>query len=386
MLETLQTGVRRGTSVNSNPAQAAAELRANLDQPGIELAIFFCSPSYDLPALGAALAKEFKGTRLIGCTTAGEITPMGYLDGSLTGISLASTDFCVATRLIENLDQFELASAEDTTNALRTELDQRNVPVDKDNTFGFLLVDGLSRKEEPLVSLLHRNMGSVYLFGGSAADGLKFENSSIYYEGKFHDAAAIFSLIQTSLPFRVFKTQHFEDTDRKMVVTAADAEARIVSEINGRPAVEEYAAVVGVEVNELTPTIFATHPVVVKLGGEIFIRSILQVDENQDLAFACAIDEGIVLTVANRKDMVKNLRDMFDDLRNDLGEIDLVIGCDCAFRMIEMDQTGLREEIGSILAENNVVGFSTYGEQFNAMHINQTLTGVAIGKKRTGDG
>jgi len=26
-----------------------------------------------------------------------------------------------------------------------------------------------------------------------------------------------------------------------------------------------------------------------------------------------------------------------------------------------------------------VIGFNTYGEQFNGMHLNQTFTGVAIG-------
>jgi hypothetical protein len=28
-----------------------------------------------------------------------------------------------------------------------------------------------------------------------------------------------------------------------------------------------------------------------------------------------------------------------------------------------------------------VVGFHTYGEQFNAMHLNQTLTGIAFGSR-----
>ena len=27
-----------------------------------------------------------------------------------------------------------------------------------------------------------------------------------------------------------------------------------------------------------------------------------------------------------------------------------------------------------------VVGFHTYGEQYNAMHLNQTLTGIAFGR------
>ena len=37
---------------------------------------------------------------------------------------------------------------------------------------------------------------------------------------------------------------------------------------------------------------------------------------------------------------------------------------------------------GELLAENQVVGFTTYGEQFNGMHVNQTFTGVALGYPR----
>jgi hypothetical protein len=32
----------------------------------------------------------------------------------------------------------------------------------------------------------------------------------------------------------------------------------------------------------------------------------------------------------------------------------------------------------------SVAGFHTYGEQFNAMHLNQTLTGIAFGQRTTG--
>jgi len=28
-----------------------------------------------------------------------------------------------------------------------------------------------------------------------------------------------------------------------------------------------------------------------------------------------------------------------------------------------------------------VIGFATYGEQFNSMHVNQTFTGIAIGHR-----
>ena len=36
-------------------------------------------------------------------------------------------------------------------------------------------------------------------------------------------------------------------------------------------------------------------------------------------------------------------------------------------------------EVGALMRDHHAVGFSTYGEQFNAMHVNLSLTGVAIG-------
>jgi len=39
----------------------------------------------------------------------------------------------------------------------------------------------------------------------------------------------------------------------------------------------------------------------------------------------------------------------------------------------------LKDRVGEIFSRNNTVGFSTYGEQFHGVHVNQTLTGIAIG-------
>jgi hypothetical protein len=49
-------------------------------------------------------------------------------------------------------------------------------------------------------------------------------------------------------------------------------------------------------------------------------------------------------------------------------------------RRLELEQRGLDGAVGAFLATQKVVGFSTYGEQFNALHVNQTFTGVALGR------
>ncbi|MEZ5541096.1 MAG: nitric oxide-sensing protein NosP [Pseudomonadota bacterium] len=374
--------IRKGVSLSRDAVDAAQEFFESVQQPDTELVLFYCSPEYDLPVLAAELKRRFGATPLIGCTTAGEITPAGYLKGSLTGVSISNRDFSVATRRIDHLDSFALKDGEQTADALTTELKRRANPPTPQNTFGFLLIDGLSGREEIVVSAIYRGIGGIQIFGGSAGDDVRFKTTYLYHDGAFHTNCAVFSLIQTSLPFTVFKTQHFVDSTEKLVVTEADPERRIVSEINGAPAGREYARIVGLDVDKLTPLIFATYPVVVKIGGDFYVRSIQKVNEDESLTFFCAIDEGVVLTVARGVDYVENLSSLFANVRKRIGEPALVLGCDCVLRNIELDQKDLRNDVARILTENNVIGFATYGEQYNAMHVNQTFTGVAIGSRK----
>lgn len=378
--------IRRGSSQAADPRVAARELWDAIRQPELSFALFHCSPEYDLPALGRELGELFQGAPLIGCTTAGEITPSGYLSGSLTGVSVGSRDFEVVTTRIDDLRSFQVAQGQETTRRMLSQLAARGPAPTGRNTFAYLLIDGLSNQEESVVSGLSRALGDVPLFGGSAGDGTRFRETFIYHDGAFRSDAAVFSLVRTAEPFVVFKTQHFVSSEEKMVVTEADPGRRIVTEINGEPAGREYARVVGLDVEELTPLIFSTYPVVVKVGGAYYVRSIQKVNADESLTFFCAIDEGIVLTVARGVDLVENLRQAFVDVRRAVGAPQLVLGCDCILRNLELDQKGIKAEVAEIMAENNVIGFATYGEQFNGMHVNQTFTGVAIGSRGTGDG
>ena len=100
------------------------------------------------------------------------------------------------------------------------------------------------------------------------------------------------------------------------------------------------------------------------------------------MTFFSAIDEGLVFRVARGVDLLGNLNRAFADLRKDIGPPQLTIACDCILRNLEITQRGLKESVGNIMRENNAVGFSTYGEQIDGVHVNQTLTGIAIGYPR----
>jgi hypothetical protein len=371
--------IRMAQSCAMKTRQAVEEFHAAVAQPNMELVVFFCSSEYDLDVLAAEMNRLFAGIQVVGCTTAGEIGQAGYRTHSLSGASF-SVGSCVAVSgLLDRLSQFDIVRGHEFTQSLLQRLESRIPEARPDNSFAFMLIDGLSVREEPVAHALQYALGKIPLIGGSAGDDQRFAKTFVYSDGRFHSDSAALILINTSLPFRVFKTQHFVPTDKRLVVTEADPAKRIVKEINGLPAAKEYARLVGIDVHELNPMRFAASPVVVMIDGTDYVRSIQKANADGSLTFFCAIEDGVVLRVAHGVDLVNNLEQTFDKIRAEIGQPQLVFGCDCILRNLEIIQNGLKDRVEEILQRNNTIGFSSYGEQFYGVHINQTLTGIAIG-------
>lgn len=377
----LAQGIRVAQSRATEARQAAREFHAAVLQPDTQLVIFFCSSKYRLDDLEQELASLFAGVQLVGCTTAGEIGPAGYHQHSLSGASFGSSHFSAVSALIDDLPQFDLARGQECGHALLQRLEQKAPGVSADNSFALTLIDGMSTREETVAHALQHALGKIMLLGGSAGDDLEFLSTSVYHQGRFHRDGALLILIRTRLPFKVFKTQHFVSTEQRLVVTAADTAHRIVTEINGLPAAEEYARLVGVDVQDLNPLRFAASPVVVTINGTDYVRSIQKANPDGSLTFYCAIEEGLVLRVAHGVDLVHNLAQTFETIRGEIGAPRLVLGFDCVLRNLEVEQNNLKEGVGRLFLDNNTVGFSSYGEQYHGVHVNQTLTGIAIGSE-----
>lgn len=375
----VENSIRTGQSVATDAAEAAREFHVAVAQPVMALVIFFCSSEFDLAALAAEMRRLFAGVQVIGCTTAGEIGPAGYREHSIAGASFPADSFTAAVAGIEHLHEFRIVAGTALVQESLQRLESAARQANADNSFAFLMIDGLSGREEAVTRVLQNALGKLPLFGGSAGDGVKFGSTHVYFDGTFHTGSAVLAVVTTPLPFRIFKTQHFLPTEQRVVVTAADAEHRIVREIDGWPAAEAYARLVGTSVEDLDPLHFASAPVVVLIDGTNYVRSIQKANPDGSLTFFCAIEEGLVLRVARGVDLVENLEHAFAGLHAAIGRPQLVIGCDCILRKLEIVQRGLIEPVQAILRENNTIGFNSYGEQYRGVHVNQTFTGIAIG-------
>ncbi|WP_347250373.1 FIST N-terminal domain-containing protein, partial [Zoogloea sp.] len=97
------SGIRIGASRNPDPQEASRELAAALTPVADGLSIVFASSRYAPDALAASLDAAFGPTPLVGCTTAGEIGPDGYQEGSLIGACFAPGEIDFEIGLLEDL-------------------------------------------------------------------------------------------------------------------------------------------------------------------------------------------------------------------------------------------------------------------------------------------
>lgn len=352
-----------------------AALAEGLGSGPFALVCLFVSPEGPFRDIATQAAAKFVGAQVMACTTAGEIGRAGYVEGRVVAVGFPASDFSATALLIEDMGSGGAQALGDRL--VREKLSLAERAPERDKVFAFLLVDGLSLKEDILAAALSPALGGMPMFGGSAGDGAEFARTRVSLNGVVAQDAAVLAIVRTDLPMRVFSLDHLIPTETRMVVTEADPIARIVKTINAEPAAREYARIVGKDPDQLDTFTFAAHPVAVRLGAEHHVRAIQRVTENGELQFFSAIDEGMVLTVADHRNIVSHLDAELTAMADPEPPLS-ILGCDCVLRRIEAEQAQSVRALSDTLARHRVVGFSTYGEQFGPLHVNQTMTGVAF--------
>lgn len=371
-------------SKSIDASKASEELYQQLNNPDIDFVLFFCSTVYQFDELAEAMAQCFNSIDIVGCTTAGEITPGGCDQKSIIAIGFSGKYFAISAKVIESIGDLDIVNAQQTINELTEQCSLKGLSPIKESSFLLTLLDGLSTKEDQFLQTLNSAIGGIPHFGGSAGDDVNLANTHVFYQNKFYQQAAIVILVNTKCTFEVFNCNHIKCPTEKLVVTKANVENRTVYELNAMPAAIEYAKLLNMDVKDLTPEVFSLHPLAVKLGGQYYIRSIQKVNvDDLSLTFYCAIDVGIVLTAVEMDDIVNSLSTKLEDCTQNLGKSELVIACECVFRRIEIEKKELSKNVKNLYSKYNIAGFNSYGEHINGVHLNQTFAGVFISANDT---
>ncbi len=376
--------ILRAQSHSADAQTAVTELKEQFSHNSpASLILFFCSCSYDLQQLAESFNTLFPDVEVVGCTAAGEIGPEGYLEQSVTAILFPKDEFDVVSASLNQLSDFSETKGSQFVQTLVTQLTALAHDSHNRYSFAMQLIDGLSKKEELISHCFQKALGHIPLFGGSAADNLQFAHTYTFHRGKFLENSCVLILFNTNRSFRLFKTQHFSGTSAPLVVTAADIANRTIVELNGLPAANVYAQQIGCSVEQLNMQVFAASPVVIKMNGNEYVRSIQKMHADGSLQLYCAIDEGVVLRVANSVNLTTDLDQQFEKLQTALGDISLALVCDCILRRTDIVNTQQLPAVSDVFLRNRASGFSSFGEQYGGLHLNQTCTSIAFGRGDT---
>jgi hypothetical protein len=355
-----------------DPDSAALEILATIATTEPALVLLFASPSRNL----AQIARRLRGAELpqctvIGCTTAGELCSLGYRRDTVVAISFPRSTFRARAVLLRDLSRLDVS---DWMAQIRTLLEGFQ-PDNNRHVIGLVLIDGLSNQEDVLIAALDAALARFPVFGGSAGAGLDFRHADVLLDDALASDAAVFCLIESDLEVQHIVIDHFRSDGPDMVVTAAKSEQRLVREINAEPAAEEYARLVGVAPQELSPFIFAEHPLIVQINGRNYVRAIRAQTEDGSLQLMSAVETGTVLQIGHADHLVEGFEHALSALP---APPLLTLSFDCILRRLAAERAGLTDEIARLFGRYNVAGFSTYGEQHGGIHVNQTFVGLAF--------
>ncbi|HYO68167.1 MAG TPA: FIST C-terminal domain-containing protein, partial [Archangium sp.] len=167
-------------------------------------------------------------------------------------------------------------------------------------------------------------------------------------------------------------------------ITRVDDSATRALEIDGKPAAERYADLLGVPVTELEfgkPRGFAVHPTALKVGREYFIRSPWKPLPDGSILFANLLEEGTELELMKMGDMAGLTRAFFqEELPRRVSNPQATLLFHCSGRMWYAGATGTVRQLAETLRHAPAAaGMNVHFEIYSGFHINTTLTVLAFG-------
>jgi len=358
--------------------QAIRELLAGLGGIDAVAILFFCSANHDGLAIERALKEQAPTAEVVGCTTSGEFTDRAYSQGGVAVVALSRTKVrrCAAAMAEydqgTSVEQSIHAAARELANTLKIDLRE----VDPDRWVGVVLHEGMKGNEEEANAVLGHVAPFLSFLGGSAGDNLQQKETRVFHRGRYSNCGSVMLLMELAVPYVIVKTCSFEPTPVRMRI--GRVEGRVVYEIDGRPAVQEYAAKVGVSPEVLDHPVFMANPLGLMIEGEPWVRSPIAALPDGGLLFGCKILEGAELNLLMSTDLVGDTKTALAKAAEKLGHTpSLGILFNCAHRCVEIDIKQLQKPFCEAIAHFPVGGFHSYGESWLA-HMNQMLIGLLL--------
>jgi PAS domain S-box-containing protein len=399
-------GLGKGDDSFATGVHAAQQAVADLSDRSLSAVLVFASIRYDLEELLRGIFSVVGDAPILGATTAGEICN-GPRRESVVVVVLAcpylkvqigvgegvSGDWEKAvTQAVSGPELLPYFSSPDNT--IWQDLTRQGKAA-----FGLLFSPGNTRYADShsyciLEKLKRLSEGRLPIFGGAAADDWRMETNYVLYDQRAYPDSVLVAVFETSLQFGTALAHGFSPSDQQ--ATASRVRGHEVLELDGLPAAQVYAQMLGNEPQELEGkhlTLTSGRP----LGspdpyGQYTINVASYFTSEGGVRLTQPVFEGTALTVMQaEKDKLiaagqEALRKAL--LRGQINEPAAVFVFSCALRHSILGER-VGEEIfrmTEMVPDVPVVGFYSFGEQGLAddrvnRHNNEVISVLVIGQK-----
>lgn len=379
--------MRTARTTKTDPGEAADDLLNQIGSFEPKLGVMYASRERDHVALNRAIRERLpRGTPFMGATSGGEIDNQGMHFGSVVFTALGG-DMEVGIGLGTNLSEDGAKAGLDAVTAAAAQLGQRPEDLNPRTHVGIVVDDGYRhKKEELLLGVLEKNQALV-LIGGGASDSERDpakQSALVHVNDRVETDAAAVVLIRTEAPWRVMRSHWYLPSGQLLRITKVDDTHTRALEIDGKPAAQRYAEILGIEVDDLTygkPHGFSSRPTALRVGREYFIRAPWMPLPDGSILFANLLDEGTEYEVMKAGDPVDMTRRFFEEevpRRVPSPQGMLVFHCGGRHWITEASgQLGALSD--TFHTKMPIAGLNVMFEIYCGFSINNTLTSLAFG-------
>jgi hypothetical protein len=235
------------------------------------------------------------------------------------------------------------------------------------------------KKEELLLGVLEKCPSLMLVGGGASHPDPMAPATYIFVNGEVITDGVLVVLIKTDATWKALRAHWYEPTGEHMRITKVDDTCRRALEIDGKPAAERYAEVLGVGIDDLEfgkPNGFANRPTAMK------IRAAWKPLPDGSIVFANLLEEGSDLELMKLVDPVEATRKFFtDELPRQVPDPTAVVIFHCGGRAWFAEALGKTAGLsGSFASAPPCAGYNVLFEIYSGFQINTTLTVLAFGK------
>lgn len=345
--------------------------------------IFMAAIDYDFEALSKALKDKFPRSELLGTSTAGEISPQGFMNSSIVLTTMYSPESHVAGVLVENGSSYPVTSSRAIKDALQKCGIRCNDPSSGKNAFAIAFINGVFNAEESILSTFYSIIknDAFKLAGGTAGYTGNQPKTFVSYNGTVTQDGAVFLFVRTSCRFDIRQEDIFLPTGKSVFVTESNPVERTISKLNGKLAQSVYAEKLGVTETKALDMTFE-NPFGRYLDGELRIAALAGFSPDKKISLFARVVPNSTLELMHIGDPLQKASETCSGIKSVIAKPKFTLLMTCITRTLAFERMGISRSI--IEKYNNTFpvfcGFSCYGEQIGRIHCNQTLVTVTIGE------